>query len=81
MNIYSLCNPAFIYIIIAIIFLLINMFKNFNLIGTFINLLFMLLWTWVLNILCINGYSIIAWLLLIFLSIGLFKAIYIYDKI
>ena len=54
MNIYSLCNPAFIYIIIAIIFLLINMFKNFNLIGTFINLLFMLLWTWVLNILCIN---------------------------
>lgn len=77
MNIYSLCNPAFIYIIIAIIFLLINMFKNFNLIGTFINLLFMLLWTWVLNILCINGYSIIAWLLLIFLSIGLFKAIYI----
>lgn len=77
MNIYNLCNPAFIYIIIAIIFLLINMFKNFNLIGTFINLLFMLLWTWVLNILCINGYSIIAWLLLIILSIGLFKAIYI----
>jgi hypothetical protein len=75
MNIYSLCNPAFIYLVIAIIFLLITIVKSFNMIGTIITLLFMLLWTWVLNYLCINGYSTIAWILLIILSFGLFKAI------
>ena len=75
MKISSLCNPAFVYLVIAIIFLLITMAKNFNMIGSIINLIFMLLWTWVLNYLCIHGYSTIAWVLLILLSFGLFKAI------
>jgi hypothetical protein len=75
MKISSVCAPAFIYIIIAFISLLVSAFKSFNMIGTVINLLFILLWTWFLNFLCINGYSIIAWLLLIFLSFELFTLI------
>ena len=75
MKISSLCTPAFIYIIIAFIYLLVSVFRSFNMIGTVINLLFILLWTWILNYLCINGYNIIAWLLLIFLSFGLFTLI------
>jgi len=75
MKISSKCTPAIIYVILGIIFLIITAFKSLNIIGTFISLLLILLWMWILNWLCINGYSIIAWFLLIFLSFGLFNAI------
>ena len=77
MNI-SKCTPAIIYIIIGFIFLIVTALKSFNMIGTVVSLLLILLWTWILNLLCINGYSIIAWLLLIFLSFGLFNAIQLF---
>jgi len=75
MNISSLCTPAFIYIIISIIILLVTLFKSLNITDTVISLFFILLWTWVLNYFCIKGYKIVSWLILIILSFGLFKAI------
>jgi len=77
MKISSLCSPAFIYIIISIIILLMTLFKSLNIMDTIISLFFILLWTWVLNYLCTKGYKIVAWLILIsmliFLSFGLFS--------
>ena len=77
MKISSLCSPAFIYIIISIIILLMTLFKSLNIMDTIISLFFILLWTWVLNYLCMKGYKIVAWLILIsmliFLSFGLFS--------
>jgi hypothetical protein len=77
MNISSLCTPAFIYIIISIIILLVTLFKSLNITETVISLFFILLWTWVLNYFCTKGYKIVSWLILItmliFLSFGLFS--------
>ena len=77
MNISNLCSPAFIYIIISVIILLVTLFKSLNITETVINLLFILLWTWVLNYFCTKGYKIVSWLILItmliFLSFGLFS--------
>jgi hypothetical protein len=78
MNISNKCAPVIIYLIIGFIFLIVTAFRNFNMIGTVISLLLILLWTWILNYLCTNGYSIIAWLLLIFLSFGLLSAIQLF---
>jgi hypothetical protein len=78
MKISSKCTPAIIYIIIGFIFLIVTAFKRFNMISTVVSLLLILLWTWILNYLCTNGYSIIAWLLLIFLSFGLLSAIQLF---
>jgi hypothetical protein len=77
MKISSLCSPAFIYIIISVIILLVTLFKSFNITETVISLFFILLWTWVLNYFCTKGYKIVSWLILIsmltFLSFGLFS--------
>jgi hypothetical protein len=78
MKISNKCAPVIIYLIIGFIFLIVTAFRNFNIIGTVISLLLIILWAWILNLLCINGYSIIAWLLLIFLSFGLFNAIQLF---
>jgi hypothetical protein len=81
---FSLCAPAFIYIFISFIILLVTSFKSFNIINTVISLFFILLWTWVLNYLCSKGYKIVAWLILIsmiiFLSFGLITAIQLFKK-
>jgi hypothetical protein len=71
MDISSLCTPAYIYIIIAFIYLLITMFKSFNIIGTLIQLLVIFVWAWFLNFLCRNGYGILAWVILILPFFGL----------
>ncbi len=75
MNISNKFAPVIIYLIIGFIFLIVTAFRNFNMIGTVVSLLLILLWCWILNYLCTIGYSIIAWLLLIFLSFGLLSAI------
>jgi hypothetical protein len=78
MNISNKCAPVIIYLIIGFIFLIVTAFRNFNMIGTVVSLLLILLWSWVLNYLCTIGYSIIAWLLLTFLSFGLLSAIQLF---
>lgn len=73
MKFSSVCAPAYLYIIISVIGLFISMSTNVDIITTIINLVIILLWGWFLNFLCIRGYSIIAWLLLILPFIGVFR--------
>lgn len=65
MGIPSLCTPAMIYFVISIIYLIINIFTNFNIMSMVIRLLVILVWTWLLNFLCTKGFTVISWLLII----------------
>jgi predicted metal-binding membrane protein len=61
----SFCTPATIYLVISIISLVINFVTNFNVVSSLIKGLFILGWCWLLNFLCVQGYSTISWILVI----------------
>jgi hypothetical protein len=67
-----LCTPALIYFILSI-FAIINMFFfNFEIITILINVICMLIWTWILNYLCSVGYSGVSWFLVLLPYIVMF---------
>lgn len=65
MYLSNLCAPALVYFIISLMYLIINSLTNFNIISIIVSILFIILWSLLLNLLCDMGYSIIAWLILI----------------
>jgi len=65
MSVSNLCTPAMIYFVIAIIYLIINIFTSFNIMSMVIRLLVILVWTWLLNFLCTKGFTVISWILII----------------
>jgi hypothetical protein len=73
MDFSKLCTPAFIYFVISIIYLLINSFANFNIMSIIVNIIFIILWSLLLNFLCSIGFSIIAWLIIILPFFILFR--------
>jgi hypothetical protein len=66
MDFSKLCTPAYIYFIVSIIYLLIKNLTNFNFNSLIINIAIIMLWSYLLNFLCGMGYTIIAWLIIIF---------------
>lgn len=77
----NLCTPAYVYLIISLIAIIIMALQNFGnstlyCLGTLscetssvimlfiIKILYILFWTWILNIICKNGSEPIAWFLL-----------------
>ena len=61
-----LCNPALLYLIVAgIIFIIMTMSRKLHLKFILFQLFCILLWTWVLNVICNSGYPIISWILII----------------
>ena len=66
MDFSKLCTPAYIYFVVSIIYLLIKNITNFNISSLVINIIIIMLWSYLLNFLCGMGYAIIAWLILIF---------------
>jgi len=91
----KLCTPAYIYLVISVITLILMGFQNINsnsmyCIGNYecevpntsivfiIKILYIAFWTWLLNVICKGGGSIISWIivlvpfLLMFFFIGSF---------
>jgi hypothetical protein len=69
----NLCTPAFIYFIISFIYLIINSLKKFDIMSIIVNIIFIILWSFLLNFLCKMGYSIISWLIIILPFFILFR--------
>lgn len=78
----NLCSPAYVYLVISSIALIIMILQNFGNVNTYcvgsytcdvsstavifiIKALYILLWTWILNLICKSGSPNIAWFLVL----------------
>jgi hypothetical protein len=62
----SLCLPALIYLIIAIISIISTVaYGQFELLALVLQIVFVGLWTWLLNYICKRGYEGLSWFLLL----------------
>ena len=61
----NLCTPAFIYVVMSMFRLLIMLSENKSTISEYvINIIFIAIWTWILDYLCSLGYTNISWFIL-----------------
>jgi hypothetical protein len=72
MDVMKLCTPALVYFVIGVISLVIAFFQRFLLSSLLIKGFFILVWTWLLNLLCQKGYKTISWILVILPYIMMF---------
>lgn len=79
----NLCTPAYVYLILSMIAILVIAIQNYNntnvyCLGNFscvtttgiwlifiIKIMYVLLWTWILNIICSAGWGPLAWFLVL----------------
>ena len=64
-SIKRLCTPASIYFWISVISIVISYLGNYQLVNSLVSLLFVLFWTWCLNMLCSKGYKSVSWFLVL----------------
>ena len=62
---YELCTPAMLYAVFAGISILVALFSKFQVVSILIKFLFAVAWTWFLNYLCVKGYKVISWFLVL----------------
>ena len=72
----SLCNPAKLYAVLIIITLLLAVVNGVPLIAIGIKLIFAIIWTYILNYICGNGFTWFSWVLVfmpfVLLILGIF---------
>jgi len=64
MSFPRLCNPALLYLILAVIRMAFSL-MSMTAMSNIIHLVFIGIWTWFLNFLCLNGYKTISWILVV----------------
>ena len=64
-SISDLCTPAMIYFWMSIISLVVLAFMKFQPLSIILKVIFILLWTYLLNFLCSKGYSVVSWVLVV----------------
>ena len=62
----KLCTPAMLYFSISIITILIALFSGVKFIALAVKSVFVIIWTFLLNLLCNKGYKSISWFLVLF---------------
>ena len=94
-GLYKLCDPAFYYLLISFVIIIVIAFQNYgqgfnycvgtqscassNVVGLFIvKILYILVWTWILNLLCKNGYEPMSWVLVFIPIVLMFIFIALY---
>ena len=77
-----LCTPAYVYLVISVIALVVMIFQNMGskqvyCLGLYecdtqnvtmiftIKILYVLFWTWILNLICNQGYTAVSWILVL----------------
>jgi len=65
MELSKLCTPALIYFVLSVIGIGIALFNRFRFVTILVKVLFVLLWTWVLNLLCKKGFTVLSWILVV----------------
>ena len=70
-SIKTMCTPALVYLVLAIIAFLFTIGKS-SILSTVVHIFFVLLWTWFLNFLCSKGHTGISWFLVVIPYVLLF---------
>lgn len=79
MEFSKLCTPALIYFVLAVISVFMLIAQGVLAFTLIIKVIFMLLWTWLLNFLCIKGLGVVSWILVILpfiLMLGIVAGVY-----
>ena len=78
-SILAICPPAMVYLILSIIGLITASVIQFSVISLLLKVIFIALWTFLLNYLCSTGYTVVSWILvvlpIIFMAALIFIAI------
>ena len=61
----KLCNPAIFYFVLGVVSILILLAAKEPVLILMMQLVFVLLWTWILNLICVNGFTNFSWFLVI----------------
>ena len=61
----TLCLPAKIYLILAITGIIVSLFNNLSIIYLLFSLVFIFIWTNILNWFCNRGFMFISWFLVL----------------
>jgi hypothetical protein len=61
----ELCTPAKIYILLETIVIVLRIFMGSSFMSIVMNVVFVLLWTYVLGWICKKGFKIISWILVL----------------
>jgi hypothetical protein len=61
----SICAPALIYLIFSILTILYMIYDHYSAGSVIIKVLFIALWTWLLNMLCEKGWEALSWFLVL----------------
>ena len=62
----QMCTPAQVYLVIAVVAGLLALLTENAVSSVIVNLLFALLWTYILSWLCKQGYESLSWFLVLF---------------
>jgi len=63
----SLCLPSKIYLALALFSIIFSLIiSTETVVAAGIHIVFAVFWTWVLNLICKSGFSIISWILVLF---------------
>jgi len=64
-TIKNICTPAYIYILVSAFAILFALFSGIGIFAVLIKAVFVIFWTYVLNMLCKNGYKNVSWFLVL----------------
>ena len=64
-SVSNLCTPAVVYFWISLVVLVISVISGLHLVANLVQLIFILVWSWILNYLCTKGFTAVSWLLVI----------------
>jgi hypothetical protein len=74
----NICAPAILYLAISALSIIYFIFtETYNLLFYVFNILMIVLWTWILNVICNAGYKWVSWVLVLFPFIILFLLIFV----
>ena len=76
MKIKKLCEPAKIYLVVTVIFIVLSVFNGISALTLLVKAAFAVIWTLFLNWLCSKGFSGLAWIIILMPFIFLLLAMF-----
>ena len=72
----KMCEPAKLYLIVSMIFLVMAIFSRISALTLVIKGVFVLIWSMVLNWLCSKGFSGLAWIIVLLPFLAIFMTMF-----